>query len=77
MKKLRLVKVVVHPVFLVDDGENLIPLENYLRDSEGNPANLTAEILAKDWPTYATDAFVENVKALEAQITAADSDTKS
>jgi hypothetical protein len=47
MKRLRLVKVVVHPIFVVDDGESLTEFQN-----------TPSEIPASEW-----DGFSERLKA--------------
>jgi hypothetical protein len=63
MKKLRLVRVVVQPEFVVDDGENLTPF------TEGDAA-LTAVVTAKAWPDYPTTGFADAVKKLESDLNA-------
>ncbi len=60
MSKLRLLKVIVQPVFAVDDGETLT-------ESPAEPVVVKPE----DWPTYPTTQFVEAVAALQAQLDAA------
>lgn len=57
MSTLRLLKVIVQPVFVVDDGESLS--EQVAQPIEVKPA---------DWPTYATTAFPSAVAALQAQM---------
>jgi hypothetical protein len=55
--KLRLLKVMVQPVFVVDDGENL--------------AEHTAEtvaVAAADWPTFATTTFAAGFEQLRRQV---------
>jgi len=61
MRKLRLLKVIVQPVFVVDDGEQLV--------------EQTAEpvvVLPADWPTFATTAFLDGVQQLQEQLDAED-----
>ncbi len=48
--KLRLLKVVVQPVFLLDDGETLTELQH--------PATV---IPAAEWPTYSSERFPREV----------------
>lgn len=57
MSKLRLLKVIVQPVFVVDDGEQLV-------EQAAQPVNVSPQ----DWPTFATTAFVEGMEALQAQL---------
>lgn len=57
MSRLRLLKVIVQPVFVVDDGESL----------NERPAQAIT-VSPEDWPTYATTAFVEAVEALQAEL---------
>ena len=59
MGRLRLVKVLVQPFFVDDDGETLT-------EHVANPV----EVAAKDWPTFATDKFPAGVAELEAQLNA-------
>jgi hypothetical protein len=68
IRKLRLVKVVVQPVFMVDDGETLTPLDALLQDDQGRPAAPITEVAAKEWPSYATTRFVEEAKKLEQHV---------
>lgn len=56
--KLRLVKVVCQPHFVVDDGEELREF----------PEVEPIAIAAKFWPDYPTTGFVEAVAKLEAQL---------
>ena len=59
MSKLRLLKVVVQPVFALDDGDQL--------------QELTADavvVTPAEWPTFATTTFLKGVEQLEAQIAA-------
>jgi len=55
--RIRLLKVIVQPVFVVDDGDELI--EQVAEPVTVSPA---------DWPTFATTTFVEGMAALQAQI---------
>lgn len=59
MPKLRLVKVLVQPVFVLDDGENVTELEH--------PA---VAIPAAEWPTYSSERFPAEVEAWQKQIDA-------
>lgn len=52
--KLRLVKVVVQPHFVLDDGE-------VLSEQVAQPV----EVKASEWPTYATTTFVQATEDLE------------
>lgn len=51
--KARLLKVVVQPVFVIDDGDTLA-------EQVAQPI----EVSAADWPTFATDQFPDMVDAL-------------
>ncbi len=62
MSKLRLLKVIVQPVFAVDDGETLT-------ETPAEPVVVKAE----DWPTYPTTQFIDALNALQAQL---DKETK-
>ncbi len=55
--KLRLLKVVVQPVMVVDDGESL-------QEVAVDPITVTPT----EWPTYAEGRFQEQVKALQEQL---------
>lgn len=57
MKKLRLVKVLVQPVFVVDDGETVTEVEHG-----------AIAIPAADWPTYSSERFPAEVAAWEASL---------
>jgi hypothetical protein len=57
MTKLRLLKVIVQPIFVIDDGENLTE----------HPAEPIA-IAATEWPTYATSGFLDAFEALQRQV---------
>lgn len=57
MPKLRLVKVHVQPVFVLDDGENITEVEH--------PA---VTIPAAEWPTYSSERFPAEVKVWQKQI---------
>lgn len=57
MRKLRLVKVMVQPVFVLDDGESLTEL---VAD--------TIVVPAADWPTYPTTAYLTGFEALRQQV---------
>jgi hypothetical protein len=55
--KLRLVKVIVQPVFVVDDGESLV-------EQIAQPVNVPAA----EWPTFATGRFLDGFDALRRQV---------
>ena len=50
MKRLRLLKVVIQPTFVIDDGESL-------QEMTSEPITITPT----DWPDYAKTTFVEQV----------------
>lgn len=52
--RLRLLKVICQPVFVIDDGEVLI-------EQTAEPVTVSAA----DWPTYATVGFLQAVSRLE------------
>jgi hypothetical protein len=58
--RLRLVKVIVQPVFVLDDGETL-----------AERATEPVTVSPADWPTYPTTGFVQATEALQAQLDAA------
>lgn len=57
MRKLRLVKVFVQPVFVLDDGETITEIEHP-----------PVAIPATDWPTYSGERFPAEVAAWQAQL---------
>lgn len=57
MSKLRLLKVIVQPVFVIDDGESLAE----------QPAQ-PVEVSASEWPTFASGRFAEGFEQLRAQV---------
>lgn len=57
MKRLRLVKVLVQPVFVLDDGENVEEIEHP-----------TIGISAAEWPTYSGERFPREVAEWEAKL---------
>lgn len=59
MKRLRLVKVKVQPVFMFDDGETLSEIDHPV-----------TEIPASEWPTYSSERFPTEVQAWEAELEA-------
>lgn len=59
--KLRLLKVIVQPVFVVDDGETLT-----------EQATEPVVVAAKDWPDYPKTGFATAVRALEEQLGSAE-----
>ena len=61
MKRLRLVKVIVQPVFVVDDGDTLTEL----------PAD-PSTVSAAAWPAFAAEGFDQAIANTEAQLNAAE-----
>lgn len=59
MPKLRLIKVVVQPVFVLDDGENIT-------ETEHPPV----VIAAADWPAYSGERFPAEVAEWQERINA-------
>lgn len=57
MSKLRLLKVIVQPVFVVDDGESLT-------EQPVQPVSVSPE----EWPTFAATGFVEGMEQLQAEL---------
>ena len=57
MKKARLIKVLVQPVFVIDDGENIEEVEHPV-----------VVIPAQEWPMYSGSRFQREVKAWEAEL---------
>lgn len=57
MKRLRLVKVIVQPVFVLDDGDNIEAIEHP-----------PVAIPAADWPTYSGERFPAEVAAWQKQL---------
>jgi hypothetical protein len=55
--RLRLLKVICQPVFVVDDGEALT-------EHPAEPVVVTAA----EWPTYAAGSFAEGFEALRQQV---------
>lgn len=55
--KLRLLKVICQPVFVLDDGESLI-------EQTAQPVVVPAH----EWPTYATSGFMESFETLRRQV---------
>ncbi len=55
--QLRLLKVIVQPVFVVDNGETLL-------EQVAEPVPVSAA----DWPGYATGAFLDAFAQLRAQV---------
>jgi len=56
-ERIRLVKVIVHPVFVLDDGENITELEHE-----------AVVIPAREWPGYSGERFPAEVTAWQAQL---------
>lgn len=59
MKRLRLIKVRVQPVFVLDDGETIEELDH--------PA---VEIPASEWSTYSAERFPHEVALWQARLDA-------
>ena len=59
MKRIRLVKVVVQPVFVLDDGENVTELEHP-----------PVAIPAAEWPAYSGERFPREVAEWQKQLNA-------
>lgn len=59
MKRIRLVKVIVQPVFVLDDGTTIEEIEH--------PA---IAIPASEWPTYSGERFPREMVAWEKEINA-------
>ncbi|MGP0048791.1 MAG: hypothetical protein ACLPZR_08095 [Solirubrobacteraceae bacterium] len=59
MPQLRLVKVIVQPVFVLDHGTHIEEIEH--------PA---VAIPSQDWPTYSSERFPAEVKAWQSQLDA-------
>lgn len=57
MRKLRLLKVIVQPVFVIDDDDNLT-------EQIAEPVVVTAA----EWPGYASGGFAEGFEALRLQV---------
>jgi hypothetical protein len=55
--QIRLVKVIVQPVFVLDDGEHIIEIEHQ-----------PTMIPAVEWPTYSSERFPREVKEWQAQL---------
>jgi hypothetical protein len=60
-KRVRLVKVVVQPVFMIDDGETLTDIEHP-----------PVTIPARDWPTYSSERFPKEIAAWQERLDAED-----
>jgi hypothetical protein len=57
MSTLRLLKVIVQPVFAIDDGDTLT-------ETSAEPIVVSPS----DWPTYATTRFIEACDKLQAEL---------
>lgn len=57
MKRLRLLKVVCQPVFVLDDGDELI-------EHSAEPVTVPAA----EWPTYPVERFAESFAMLREQV---------
>lgn len=62
MAKLRLVKVIVHPIFVVDDGETL-------REFQNGPS----DVPAADWPGF-PEKLARDIAEVEKQLAQASPD---
>lgn len=60
-RKLRLLKVLVQPVFVIDDGDALTEVQAE-----------AVVVSPEEWPTYPTTGFAQAVENLQAQIDGAD-----
>lgn len=60
MPKLRLVKVIVQPVFVLDDGEQITEVEH-------GPVIIPAS----EWPAYSGERFPAELEAWQQQLDAA------
>lgn len=79
--RLRLKLVLVQPVFLLDDGENLTDVQ-YGVDSHGNPIkdHPVLTIPANEWAAYSAGRFSHEVAEWQARINAGhagDEDSKA
>lgn len=59
--KLRLLKVICQPVFVLDDGESLV-------EQVAEPV----VVPAAEWPTYPTEGFARSFATLQAQVEGTD-----
>lgn len=59
MPKLRLVKVHVQPVFVLDDGDSITEVEHQ-----------PITVPAAEWPTYSSERFPREVEEWQARIDA-------
>jgi hypothetical protein len=55
--KLRLIKVIVQPVFVLDDGENVTEIEHQ-----------PVAIPAAEWPAYSSERFPREVTEWQAKL---------
>jgi len=55
--KLRLLKVICQPIFVVDDGETLV-------EQAAQPVTVPAA----EWPTYAAGRYADGFEALRVQV---------
>lgn len=58
-RRLRLVKVIVQPVFVLDDGENVVELDHQ-----------PIAIPAAEWPSYSSERFPREAAEWEKQLNA-------
>lgn len=59
MPKLRLLKVIVQPVFVLDDGESITEVQHQ-----------PVAIPANEWPTYSSERFPREVAEWQARLDA-------
>lgn len=57
MRRLRLVKVIVQPVFVLDDGEDIVEINHQ-----------PTVIPASEWPTYSSVRFPRELKEWQAHL---------
>lgn len=55
--RLRLLKVIVQPIFVIDDGNTLTEY-----------ASAPVDVSPQEWPTFAKDRFAQGMEALRRQI---------
>lgn len=60
-QRLRLVKVIVKPVFVIDDGATITEIDHQ-----------SVAIPAAEWPTYSSERFPREVETWQAALNAED-----
>lgn len=68
--RLRLARAHITFDLLIDDGDALRPIGDVIKDGNGNPGMITADVDGAEWATYTTGRFVTDLAALEEQINA-------